>query len=99
MSLDEFVGRIKTVEDRCDAGEDAENFDHDGKSFLLLAEEWLARYKNRGCAGKKKSTFDIRKVHCYNCQDYGHFTKDCTTPRKEHAHLAAATAANEPALL
>ena len=71
MSLDEFVGRIKTVEDRCDAGEDAENFDHDGKSFLLLAEEWLARYKNRGCAGKKKSTFDIRKVPSCNSHDTG----------------------------
>lgn len=63
MSLEEFVGWIKTVEDRCNAGEGAGNFDHDGKSFLVLTEEeWLACYKNRGDAGKKKSTFDIRKV-------------------------------------
>lgn len=67
--------------------------------MLLTEEEWLALYKNRGGANKNKSTFDICKVRCYNCKDYDHFSRDCTTPRKEQAHLAAANADDKLALL
>ncbi|CAH9106680.1 unnamed protein product [Cuscuta europaea] len=96
MSMEELVGRLKTAEDRSDA--DVDNDDHGGGGCLLLTEEeWLSRY--RGHTGKKKRTFDICKVRCYNCQEYGHFSQDCTTPRKEQAHLAAVTDDNEPALL
>ena len=96
LMIEELTGRFLAVEESFDLDEAGSS---DGGTRLLLTEEWLARDKNRRGAARKKSTFDIRKVRCYNCQDYGHFTKDCTTPRKEHAHLAAATAANEPALL
>ena len=105
MSLEELVGRLKTAEDRCNADEGAGNIDHGGGSRLLLTEEeWLSRYINRGGANKKKNTFDIRKVCCYECQDYGHFARDCTAPkkekpRKEEAHLAAANVDYESALL
>ena len=47
----------------------------------------------------KRGNFDIREVRCYTCQEYGHYSRDCTKPRKERALLAAATAADEPALL
>ncbi|CAH9053889.1 unnamed protein product [Cuscuta epithymum] len=98
MSMEELVGRLKTVEDRSDADDGVDNNDHGGGGQLLLTEEeWRSRY--RGGTSKKKSTFDIRKVRCYNCQEYGHFSKDCTAPRKEQAHLAFATADYEPALL
>jgi hypothetical protein len=98
MSMEELVGRLKTAEDRSDADDDTGSGEHGGGGRLLLTEEeMLSRYLSG--AGKKKSTFDIRKVRCYNCQEYGHFSKDCTAPRKERAHLAIADVDDEPALL
>ncbi|XBI21615.1 hypothetical protein VPH35_062718 [Triticum aestivum] len=90
--------KLKTAEDRSDLDEGANNYDQGGGSRLLLTEEeWLARH--RSGAGKKKGNFDIRKVRCYNCQEYGHYSKDCTEPRKQRVLLAAATADDEPGLL
>ncbi|XP_073351709.1 uncharacterized protein [Aegilops tauschii subsp. strangulata] len=90
--------KLKTAEDRSDLDEGASNYDQGGGSRLLLTEEeWLARH--RSGAGKKKGNFDIRKVRCYNCQEYGHYSKDCTEPRKQRVLLAAATADDEPGLL
>lgn len=98
MSMEELVGRLKTAEDRSDLDEGANNYDQGGGDRLLLTEgEWLARH--RSGAGRKKGNFDIRKVRCYTCQEYGHYSRDCTEPRKERALLAAATADDEPALL
>ncbi|CAM0873611.1 unnamed protein product [Alopecurus aequalis] len=97
MSMEELVGRLKTAEDRSDLDEGGNNYDEAGGSRLLLTEEeWLAR--SRSGAGKKKNNFDIRKVRCYNCQDYGHFSRDCTEPRKERTLLADATADDQPGL-
>ncbi|KAE8816946.1 hypothetical protein D1007_05498 [Hordeum vulgare] len=53
---------------------------------MLTAAQWEARKGECGGAGKKRGNFDIRKVRCYNCQDYGHFSRDCTKSRKEQAH-------------
>ncbi|XBH61515.1 hypothetical protein VPH35_115936 [Triticum aestivum] len=97
MSMEELVGRFKTAEDRSDLDEGANNYDQGGGSRLLLTEEeWLARY--RSGAGKKKRNFNIRKVRCYTCQEYGHYSRDCTEPKKERALLADATADNNPGL-
>lgn len=94
MSMEELVGRLKTAEDRSDLDEGA-NYDQGGGSRLLLTEEeWLARH--RSGAGKKKRNFDIRKVRCYTCQEYGHYSRDCTEPKKERALLADATADDNP---
>ncbi|XP_073351712.1 uncharacterized protein [Aegilops tauschii subsp. strangulata] len=90
--------KLKTAEDRSDLDEGASNYDQGGGSRLLLTEEeWLARHHSG--AGKKKGNFDICKVRCYNCQEYGHYSKDCTEPRKQRVLLAAATADDEPGLL
>ncbi|XBI07725.1 hypothetical protein VPH35_135582 [Triticum aestivum] len=89
--------KLKTAEDRSDLDEGASNYDQGGGSRLLLTEEdWLARHRS---GTGKKGNFDIRKVRCYNCQEYGHYSKDCTEPRKQRALLAAATADDEPGLL
>ena len=54
---------------------------------------------------KHEETFDFEtvrnddKVRCYNCQEYGHYSKDRTQPRKQQALLAAATADDKPGLL
>ncbi|XBI11749.1 hypothetical protein VPH35_138742 [Triticum aestivum] len=90
--------KLKTAEDRRDLDEGASNYDQGGGSRLLLTEEeWLARH--RSGAGKKMGNFDMHKVCCYNYQEYGHYSKDCTEPRKQRALLAAATADDEPGLL
>ena len=77
--------------------EGASNYDQGGESRLLLMdEEWLARH--RSGAGNKKRNVDIHKVHCYTCQEYGHYSRDCTEPKKERALLADATANDKPGL-
>ncbi|XBH84154.1 hypothetical protein VPH35_072409 [Triticum aestivum] len=89
--------KLKTAEDWSDLDEGASNYEHGGGSRLLLMEqEWLARY--RSSVGKKKRNFDIRKVRCYTCQEYGHYSRDCTEPKKERALLADATADDNPGL-
>ncbi|XP_021600686.1 uncharacterized protein LOC110606242 [Manihot esculenta] len=39
--------------------------------------------------GNQHQKFDINKVRCYNCNDYGHFASDCKSKKKkdERAHL------------
>jgi hypothetical protein len=97
LTIEELTGRFLAVEESFDMDEAGSS--NGGTQLLLTEEEWFARSKKRGGAGKRRSNFDIRKVRCYNCQDYGHFSRDCTAPKKEQAHLAAATADDEPALL
>jgi hypothetical protein len=98
MAFEEALGRLKAFEERSRrrAQAQAGGERSDGQP-LLTANEWLAH--DRNSAGKKKSTFDIKKVRCYNCQEYGHFSRDCTEPRKERVHLAVADVGDEPALL
>ncbi|KAK1619062.1 hypothetical protein QYE76_024579 [Lolium multiflorum] len=96
MTVEELAGRFLAVEEELDM-EEEEGGQHGGTRLLLTEEEWRAR--DRSGAGKKRGNFDIRKVRCYNCQVYGHYARDCTEPRKEQAHLAAANADDEPALL
>ena len=97
MSMEELVGRLKPAEDRSDLDEGGSNYDQGGGSRLLLPEEeWLARHRSSSI--KKKRNFDIRKVRCYTCQEYGHYSRDCTEPKKERALLADATADDQPGL-
>ncbi|XP_021630733.1 U3 small nucleolar RNA-associated protein 25-like [Manihot esculenta] len=39
--------------------------------------------------GQHRQKFDIKKVRCYNCNEYGHFQSDCKAKRKgkNEAHL------------
>jgi hypothetical protein len=98
MSMEELVGRLNTAEDRSYADDGTDGGEHGGGGRLLLTEEeCLSRYLSG--PGKRKSTFDIRKVCCYNCQEYGHLSKDCIAPRKERAHLAIGDVDNESVLL
>jgi ribosomal protein L15 len=49
---------------------------------------------------RKSQNFDISKVKCYNCNEYGHFAKDCPKPnRRQQANLATTQTDDEPALL
>jgi hypothetical protein len=98
MAFEEALGRLKAFEEcsRRHAQAQAGGERSDGQ-LLLTADEWRACDRNN--ASKKKSTFDIKKVRCYNCQEYGHFSRDCSEPRKERVHLAIANVDDEPALL
>jgi hypothetical protein len=98
MPFEEALGRLKAFEERT-RRRTQDSGGQDGNQLMLTAAQWEARKGERGGGGKKRGNFDIRKVRCYNCQDYGHFSRDCTKPRKEQAHLVAVDADDEPALL
>ena len=39
--------------------------------------------RTKGREKKKDWKFDISKVRCYNCQEMGHYSRECSNPRKE----------------
>ena len=98
IAFEEVLGRLKAFEERSRRRRaQAGGGERSDGQLLLTEKEWRAR--DRSSTGKKKSTFDIRKVRCYNCQEYGHYSKDCTEPRKkQRALLADATSDDEPSL-
>ncbi|KAD5802448.1 hypothetical protein E3N88_13808 [Mikania micrantha] len=42
-------------------------------THLLLPRDYGERKKN----SKNKFEFDINKVRCYNCNNFGHYASDC----------------------
>ena len=70
-----------------------ENAGHgmDDEAFLthvmasLPQSEQKTIWKQSNQKGKKK--FDISKVKCFNCNQYGHFTKDCPK-KKDQANMS-----------
>ncbi|KAM0831439.1 hypothetical protein ACQ4PT_065536 [Festuca glaucescens] len=96
MAFEEALGRLKAFEERLRWRAQAGGERNDGQ-LLLTEQEWRAR--DRSGSSKKRGNFDIRKVRCYNCQEYGHYARDCTEPRREQAHLAVADVDEHPALL
>ncbi|KAG6756940.1 hypothetical protein POTOM_037239 [Populus tomentosa] len=49
---------------------------------------------------RKPRNFDKSKVKCFNCNEFGHFAKDCSKPnRRERANFVTTQIDDEPALL
>jgi hypothetical protein len=49
---------------------------------------------------RKPRNFDKSKVKCFNCNEFGHFAKDCSKPnRRERANFVTTQTDDEPALL
>lgn len=54
----------------------------------------------RANKSSKNNKFNIRKVKCYNCQDFGHFASDYRSKKKDdRAHLTEKYDDDEPTLL
>ncbi|KAL8119266.1 hypothetical protein AgCh_016693 [Apium graveolens] len=58
--------------------------------LMLTREEWMRRSSREGAQGGEnrgkeivRGVHDRRKVRCFNCQTYGHFTVACRKPWKE----------------
>ena len=74
---------INAIEDERTAGSVKEQI------AALVAAELDARSKGAksagsgGAKGKKKKAFDVSKVGCYYCLEYGHFSSDCERRKKD----------------
>jgi hypothetical protein len=87
MSVIEVIGRLKTYELTLKGRERDKE------------EEQLMFSRTKGKEKKKDFEFDISKVRCYNYQELGHFSQECTNPRrgqkKEHDNLHLAMCDND----
>jgi hypothetical protein len=87
MSVMEVIGRLKTYELMLKGRERDKE------------EEQLMFSCTKGKEKKKDFKFDISKVRCYNFQELGHFSRECTNPRreqkKEHGNLHLAICDND----
>ena len=67
----EVIGRLKTYELTLKGHERDQE------------EEQLMFSRSREKDKQKYRKFDKSKVRCYNCQDHGHYSRECPNPRKE----------------
>ncbi|KAL6634298.1 hypothetical protein ACP70R_026969 [Stipagrostis hirtigluma subsp. patula] len=79
MTVEEVIGRLKAYEERICTYADAK-----GEHLLLTRAEWRDK-ESKGSKCNKK--FNKAKVKCYNYQNYGHFSYECHSEKKEEKGL------------
>ena len=93
MTVEELIGRLKAHEERLRGYAGA----NEGAEHLLLTKaEWKARGAK---AGGRKKKFDKSKIHCYNCQKFGHFSNECPDKKKKEKDDEQGLLTYETALL
>lgn len=87
MTVEEVIGRLKAYEERIRIYADDE-----GEHLLLTRAEWRAKERSR--------KFDKKKVKCFKCKNFGHYSYDCPLKKKEEkAYMAEKKEDNESCLL
>jgi hypothetical protein len=56
-------------------------------------------FRKRNPRDQNKSEFDINKVRCYNCCNFGHYASECTKSNQKEEHANLVHDDDEPTLL
>ncbi|KAB5556912.1 hypothetical protein DKX38_007821 [Salix brachista] len=108
MSVSEAIGRLRTFEEGLKGRSHTEST---GEQLLFNQAKREARTpkakkdESRGNGertneDRKPRNFDKSKVKCFNCNEFGHFAKDCSKPnQRERANFVTTQTDDEPALL
>ena len=67
------------------AGTSSNNNKHknQGKGKAKGPKRQKQEHKKKARSKNKRKT-NVARVRCYNCQQKGHYTRDCTEPKKVH---------------
>lgn len=93
MTVEEVIGHLKAYEERI-----CTYANNEGEHLLLTRAEWRA--KEAKTSGRSRK-FDKKRVKCFRCKNFGHYSYDCPSEKKEKAYVSEKQEDedDEPALL
>lgn len=80
MTVEEVIGHLKAYEERI-----CTYANNEGEHLLLTRAEWRA--KEAKTSGRSRK-FDKKRVKCFRCKNFGHYSYDCPSEKKEKAYVS-----------